>query len=138
MIKNNKTIVKKISAGDRVKFPMERKPAEAGEKIGGYLSDEGSWSDLGERESYLDALSLVSDGFRFPSSGRVSPEASIAENVMIDSVSSVGQGAVIEEGASLIESAIWSGARVERGAMLKRVVVRGDQTARGRLENIDL
>ena len=34
MIKKRKNAVKKISAGDRVKFPTDRKPAEEGEKIG--------------------------------------------------------------------------------------------------------
>ena len=35
---------------------------KAGEKIGGFVEDSGTWSDLGERESYLDALASLGEG----------------------------------------------------------------------------
>lgn len=111
---------------------------DSGEKIGGYLADEGEWSDLGERESYLNALSQLS---RTPGNYRVeriSPHAQVSPDAEIDRFSSVGPGAIIESGATVRQSSIWEGARVEAGAVLHRVVVRGGQVARGDLSDIDI
>jgi len=107
---------------------------EAGEPIGGFLADDGSWSDLGERESYLDALNHpVAAG-----ETRISPEAKISIDASIDEISSVGPGAVIGSGAEVRESAIWPGAEVAPGSQLHRVIVRTGQVARGNLANRDI
>lgn len=113
-------------------------------RIGGIVIDEGSWSDLGERGSYLESLGTLAGGFpRYEvpdqtESLRISPEAVISPGVSIDRLSSVGPGASIGEGAVLEESVVWPGGRVAAGARLKRVVVRGGQCASGVLEDTDL
>ena len=56
---------------------------------------------------------------------------------MIDSLSTVGPGAILEKGVSISESVIWPGARVEAGAELYRTIVRGGLTARGALSGVD-
>lgn len=111
---------------------------EAGGKIGGFLADDGQWSDLGERESYLDALSLVASEFERSKSSRVSSEAMIHETANIDEVSSIGAGAEIGADTTITESTIWSGAKVEAGSQLHRVVVRDGEVAGGDLGNIDI
>lgn len=108
---------------------------EAGESVGGFLADDGAWSDLGERESYLDALTLLSGE---NGEARVSPEATVHRSASIDGVSSVGAGAVIGEEVEIHESSIWAGATVLSGSRLNRVVVRGGQVADGHLENLDI
>ncbi len=102
-------------------------------RVGGVVVDSGGWSDLGERDSYLDALSRFA-GF----SERISESSLIEEGVAIDDLSTIGAEAKIGQGASLSESVVWPGARVERGAELSRVVVRSGKIASGRLENVDL
>ncbi len=111
-------------------------------RVGGIVVDEGEWSDLGERDAYLDALGLFAKGFlRFGAgdapSPRLSPQAEIAAGVEIDELSSVGPGARVGEGAVLRESVLWPGAIVAPGARLERVVVRGGKTASGVLANVD-
>jgi NDP-sugar pyrophosphorylase family protein len=109
----------------------------AGESIGGYVEDAGTWSDLGERESYLDALSLVGDGFARPVVDRISPEAAVHPTAVIDPLSSVGPGAIVGENAQLIESVVWPKGVVEAGAKLTRTVIRDGSVARGQLVDCD-
>lgn len=116
----------------------------AGGGIGGIVIDEGAWSDLGERNAYLDALGGFAAGFpRYrareeSAADRVASDARIGEGVRIDEASSVGSGAVVGEGAVLQESVIWEGGIVAPGARLRRVVVRGGKTASGTLDSVDL
>ncbi len=124
---------------ESVVFPL-LKAIQDGRKVGGIVVDEGAWSDLGERNAYLNALHI--DG-SFPRYGagspdRISPRATIAATAMIDAVSAVGADAVIGEGSVLEESVIWSGAVVAPGAHLRRVVVRTGQSASGDLDSVDL
>jgi NDP-sugar pyrophosphorylase family protein len=113
-----------------------------GGRIGGIVIDEGEWSDLGERDSYLASLPLLAGGFpRYPGAGegktRIASSARIDPTAEIDVLSSVGEGAVIGAGARLRESVIWPGAVVEAGADLRRVVVRDGVTVSGRHEKVD-
>ncbi len=113
-----------------------------GGRIGGIVIDEGEWSDLGERDSYLASLPLLAGGFpRYPGAGegkaRIAASARIDPSAEIDGLSSVGDGAVIGAGARLRESVIWPGAIIEAGADLHCVVVRDGVTVSGRHEMVD-
>jgi len=113
-----------------------------GGRIGGIVIDEGDWSDLGERVSYLASLPLLAGGFpRYAAAGegsaRIASSARIDPTAVIDVLSSVGDGAVIGAGSRLTESVIWPGAIVEPGADLRRVVVRSGLTVSGLHENVD-
>ena len=113
----------------------------AGGQVGGIVIDEGEWGDLGERDAYLDALSLAARGFpRYADTPlvRISPSACVGDGVVIDAHSTVGAGAILEKGAVIRESVIWPGAIVAADAVLHRTVVRGCRTARGELSNVDL
>lgn len=114
----------------------------SGGSIGGIVIDEGSWSDLGERNSYLDALAAFTSGFprHRPTDAppRIAPDAVIGDGVVVDALSSIGSGAVIGAGAVLEQSVVWEGGRVEPGARLRRVVVRTGKTASGTLDSVDL
>lgn len=112
-----------------------------GGRVGGYLVDEGVWSDLGEREAYLDSLRLFGSGFpRYGAgvSSRIAASAEIAPDAKVDGLSSLGEGVRIGAGATVRESVLWPGAVVEAGAVLDRVVVREGRTASGLLQNRDL
>jgi len=115
-----------------------------GGRVGGVVIDAGEWSDLGERGSYIGALSLMASGFPRYGSGtaptglRLSDRAEIDDDAEIDALSSVGHGARVGKGAVLTESVVWPGAVVAAGAKLTRVVVRGGRTAVGDLSDLDL
>ncbi len=104
---------------------------KAGENIGGFVEDSGTWSDLGERESYLDALASLGKGFTRPVGGLISPAAEINPNAKIDDISSVGPGAKVGSGCVVSESAIWENAVLESGARLERCIVRNGQIVSG-------
>lgn len=113
-----------------------------GSKVGGVVVDEGHWSDLGERDSYLDALDTLQGDFpRYGACNkaeRIASSAKIAHDATIDAVSTVGENAIIESGVQLESCSIWPGAVVEEGSVLQRVIVRDGMTARGSLENSDI
>lgn len=114
----------------------------SGGLIGGVVIDEGEWSDLGEREAYLDAQVLLADGFpRYTcgplEAGRIASDAEIGEGVSLDAHSAVGAGARIGEGSVLRDSVVWDGATVAPGSCLERVVVRSGIEVDGVLENRD-
>ncbi|GEM_PF-211186 len=113
-----------------------------GEKVGGILVDEGLWTDLGERESYLDALKMPHEGFpRYAVDGgleRIANTARIANGVEIDDLSAICSEVTIGEGAKIVESILWDGCEVAPNSRLKRTVVMGGLLAGGELENVDL
>lgn len=112
-----------------------------GERIGGIVADEGVWSDLGERNAYLGALTLPGKGFpRYWNEPveRISCAAEIEPGVRIDDLSTVGPGAHIGQGSVIQESVIWADGRVSPGSILDRVVVRSGETANGSLSNVDV
>ena len=106
---------------------------EEGQQIGGALSDQGAWRDLGDESSYLDTLNLFAGGTEnedgFPRFGladgkcRIHPQATIDPAAQIDSLSVVGRGAVISRGAVIEESVIWPGAAAApEESVIRRVI----------------
>ncbi|MAS93854.1 MAG: hypothetical protein CMO55_11735 [Verrucomicrobiales bacterium] len=114
---------------------------KAGERVGGVLADGGTWSDLGERDSYLSALEGF-EKYNWRSPGepmmKISPEADIAPGAEIDDLSWVGPGASIGENAQIKRSIIWGNGTVAGDSVLDRVIVRSEKRAEGHLYDVDL
>ncbi|MCP5541852.1 MAG: hypothetical protein H7A52_17045 [Akkermansiaceae bacterium] len=115
--------------------------------VGGVVIDEGRWSDLGSRRTYLDATLALADGAEpaFPRYGaagggavRIHPGAHIDPSARICPRSVVGAGAEVGAGARVTESILWPDSRVEAGASLRDCVVRTGQAATGKLAGADL
>ena len=111
--------------------------------VGGVVIDEGRWSDLGNRTSYLDAsISLAKDA-GFPRYGRseamqrIHPEAVIDPAAIVDDASVIGPGAVVEAGAEVRDSVLWPESRVATGARITRGIVRDGQVAAGESRDQD-
>lgn len=115
---------------------------QSGARIGGVVIDDGQWSDLGERVSYLESSAMLSGG-GFPRYGsgsdmvRIHPEAKIHPSAEICPQSSVGPSAVIEERAVVKQSIIWDHARVASNSNLQGCVVRTRQKAGGKCVDQD-
>ena len=113
--------------------------------LGGTIIDTGEWWDLGTREAYLEAHRVISKS-EFPSyfnnSERSSfseiSESFISKNIKIDKSSYIAKSAIIDQDTEIINSIVWPGAKVSKGSILKRCVVRNGQIAKGKLENEDI
>ncbi len=111
--------------------------------VGGVVIDEGDWSDLGNRETYLDASIGLAGNPRFPRYGktqgsrRIHPGARIDPSATVDEATSVGEGVVVGAGAEVRESILWPGSHVASGARLHRCVVRAGEVAEGEAEGRD-
>lgn len=109
----------------------------AADGVAGVLVDEGRWSDLGNRDSYLEASGRLAREGGFPAYGRhpdqvrLHPAARIDPTARIDAETTVGPGCEVGAGATLRRSILWPGARVEAGSDLTRCVVRGGRVAAG-------
>jgi mannose-1-phosphate guanylyltransferase len=111
--------------------------------VGGVVIDEGRWSDLGNRTSYLDASTAIAGEGGFPRYGRraalsrVHPESRIDPSARVDALTVVGAGCEIGPGAVVGESILWPGSRVAAGARLRRCVVRTGCVGEGGSEDRD-
>ena len=62
----------------------------------------------------------------------------IGKNIKIDKSSHIAKSAIIDQDAEIINSIVWPGAKVSKGSILKRCIVRNGQIAKGKLENEDI
>jgi mannose-1-phosphate guanylyltransferase/mannose-1-phosphate guanylyltransferase/phosphomannomutase len=107
---------------------------EQRERIGAVVVNEGQWWDLGDRESYLDAhRALLS-----PDERPVSPEASVDPTAVLKGLNVISATASVGPKAVLEDCILWEGAKVAKGARLKRCIVRRGMEARGVLKDGDV
>ncbi len=113
--------------------------------LGGALLDGGDWWDLGTREAYLDAHRAIARS-PFPRylgadaeswQKNASAGADIDPGAQVDAASHVGDGARVGAGASLKNTIVWEGGKVQDGASLDRCVVRRGHCASGALDGAD-
>jgi mannose-1-phosphate guanylyltransferase len=113
--------------------------------LGGAVIDVGEWWDLGNRDAYLDAHNVLSKS-EFPSyfnnlersSDSEILKSFIGKNIKIDKSSHIAKSAIIDQDTEIINSIVWPGAKVSKGSILKRCIVRNGQIAKGKLENEDI
>jgi len=115
---------------------------QAGASIRGALEDGGHWSDLGDRDAYLDALALSETGFpRYEGATpwrRFAEGLEIPDDATIDAHTSIGAGVRLGRGVMIEESVLWPGAVAGDGSRLRRVVVREGRRVEGELEAVDI
>ncbi len=108
----------------------------SGARIGGVVIDEGQWSDLGERDSYLASSGMLACGgfprYRTGSDmAQIHPEAKIHPTAKVCPHSSIGAASVVGEGAVVKNSLVWDKAVVEPGSNLVRCIVRTGREVSG-------
>lgn len=100
-------------------------------KLGAIVLDEGTWLDLGERRSYLAAhrgLQLADP---------VHPSAIVAPDAVITG-STIGPGAIVESGATLIDTVVWPDQRISQNTRLERCIVCSGRPVTGHFSDADL
>lgn len=124
-------------------IPIFLKLIEEGKRIGGVVTDEGYWWDLGNRTSYLEAHRAIAEMPAFPayqpaSHALISGQARIAEGSTLLGTNIIGPDAIVEAGAELEDCLLWPGAVVASGARLKNCIVRSGIRAEGGHVDVDL
>ncbi len=115
---------------------------EDGGQICGVVIDEGEWSDLGERESYLQAGELLAGG-KFPRYELIEPwqriheHAEIDSTAVIDEVSSIGCGTSVGAGAKITRSSVWCGVVFAKATLENCVVCTKGQSVSGEVQDTD-
>jgi len=85
-------------------------------RLGAVVLDEGTWLDLGDRESYLAAHRELQLGPAIHPLARIEAGASVDNSV-------IGPGAVVAAGAVVRNSVVWAGSVVCGDAVLDRCIV---------------
>lgn len=101
----------------------------AGEQIGGIVIDEGSWWDMGDPASYLEAHQAF--GHKHDVC-QVHEKARIGANVDLDSATCVSAGCDVRNDARLVNTILWPGAVVGEGAVVENCIVRPRTIVTGR------
>lgn len=89
--------------------------------VGGCVINEGSWLDLGNRETYLAAHQHLS--LQGPSGPWIHPTASVDPTAHITGASAIGTGVSIGAHCLIEDSVIWENARISSGTHLQRCIV---------------
>lgn len=111
--------------------------------LGGSVIDDGIWSDLGTRGSYLRASAALStNGFpkygKQPDQQRIHPEANIHPGAHICPLSSIGRGCTVGPGSRIDNSILWPDSHAAANASLRNTIVRNGKTANGTLVDADV
>ena len=111
--------------------------------LGGTVIDDGTWSDLGTRGTYLRASANLSTN-GFPIYGkqaeqlRIHPDAEIHPEAHVCPLSSIGRGSVIGAGARIDNSILWPDSQATQNSSLRNTIVRSGEIATGILVDKDV
>lgn len=125
----------RFSLGEKISFiPVLVDWIRDGGRIGGLISNEGAWSNLGSPAQYLAAQRAIIEQNWRPSylqpndwPIRCAADAVIDPSATIDRFSVIGAGCSVEAGATLEESVLWPGAQIASRTILKRCIVRASR-----------
>jgi NDP-sugar pyrophosphorylase family protein len=98
-------------------------------KILAYPSLTSFWSDMGSLSAYYELN-------RYLARNRVIGLNLAEVNGQIEGFAVLGQGAVIEKGAKVIDSILWPKARVEEGAVIQKAIVVGQVAAQSKAQDV--
>jgi len=100
-------------------------------RLGAVVLDEGTWLDLGDRESYLAAHRELQLGPAIHPLARIDADTTVENSV-------IGPEAVLEAGAVVRDCVVWAGGRVSGDAVLDRCIVCSGKPAGGVHRDEDL
>lgn len=116
-----------------------------GGRIGGVVSNERRWFNIGSRSAYLEVhRTIACEGWKpdyvtaaeWPM--RVAPDAVVEPSARLSGFYCVGAGARVGAGAAIENTILWSGAQIASRSHLRNCIVRCHQRAEGELSDIDI
>lgn len=136
----NPSVFARFSLGEKISFiPMLVRWISEGGRIGGVVSNEGEWFNLGSPAQYLAAHRAIVERAWRPAylqpnewPMRRAPDAQIDPSATIDRFSVVGAGCAVGAGVTLEESILWPGAQIASRTVLKRCIVRASRAVAGK------
>jgi mannose-1-phosphate guanylyltransferase len=139
----NPQIFERIPSGKKVSFiPVLAEWIGAGGRIGGVVSQEGRWWNLGSRAEYLEVHRTLNEeswrpDYVQPSAWpiRIAPDATIDPSAQVRGCTSIGTGCGISAGAIVEDSILWPGAQIASHSRLKNCIVRAHRSAQGTLSD---
>ena len=116
-----------------------------GGKIGGVVSNDGKWFNIGSRKEYLAVHRTIQEE-RWKPAYVTTPEwpATVAADAQVDSsarlsgVCSIGAGCRVGAEAILEDTILWPGAQIASRSHLRNCIVRSERNAEGHLSDTDI
>jgi NDP-sugar pyrophosphorylase family protein len=116
-----------------------------GGKIGGVISNEGKWFNIGSRKEYLAAHRIILEERWKPDYVKwsewpikVAGDASIDPSASLSGFYSIGAGCQVGAEATLEDTILWSGAQIASRSHLRNCIVRSERKAEGNLSDTDI
>ena len=137
----NPQIFERIPSGKKVSFiPVLAEWIGAGGRIGGVVSQEGRWWNLGSRAEYLAVHRTLNEESWRPDYVqqsawpiRIAPDATIDPSAEVRGCSSIGAGCRVGVRAIIEDSILWPGAQIASHSRLNRCIIRTQRSAEGAL-----
>ncbi|MEY2494725.1 MAG: mannose-phosphate guanylyltransferase [Verrucomicrobiota bacterium] len=139
-------IFERIPPGQSLSFiPILSEWIGAGGKIGGVVSNEGKWFNIGSRTEYLAVHRTIQEERWKPEYVKAEQwPITIAADALVDSTAtlkgscSIGARSYVGAGAVLENTIIWPGAQIASRSHLRNCIVRSHRKAEGELSDIDI
>ena len=116
-----------------------------GGKIGGVVSNERQWFNIGSRKEYLEVHRTIEEEHWKPGyvespdwPVRIAPDAQIDASARLSGFYSIGAGCTVGAGATIENTILWPGAQIASRSHLRNCIVRSDRKAEGEHSDTDI
>lgn len=116
-----------------------------GGKIGGVISNERKWFNIGSRKEYLEVHRVIQEEHWKPGYVkspdwplRIAVDAQIEASARLSGFCSIGAGCHVGAGAILENTILWPGAQIASRSRLRNCIVRSHRKAEGELSDTDI
>jgi mannose-1-phosphate guanylyltransferase len=141
----NPEIFERIPPDQKISFvPVLAEWIREGGRIGGVITNERSWFNIGTRADYLEVHRTIARENWKPAylldpewPARVAPSAEIAPDVQLRGACVVGAGVRIGGAAQLEDTIVWPGAQIASRSSLRNCIVRSHKKIEGSWNGID-
>ncbi|HEV2841818.1 MAG TPA: NDP-sugar synthase [Chthoniobacterales bacterium] len=142
----NPAIFERIPPGQQVSYiPILAEWIGQGGKIGGIVSNERKWFNIGSRKEYLEVHRVIQEEHWKPGyvkspdwPVRIAADAVVDPSARLSGFSSIGAGCQVGAGAILEDTILWPGAQIASRSHLRNCIVRRHRKAEGELSDTDI
>lgn len=139
-------IFERIPTGQHVSYiPILAEWIGQGGKIGGVVSNERKWFNIGSRKEYLEVHRIIQEEPWKPGyvkspdwPVRIAADAQIEASARLSGFYSIGAGCRVGAGAILENTILWPGAQIASRSHLRNCIVRSHRKAEGELNDTDI